>query len=76
MVKLFGEVGGGVPEYLSSKKFFNKLCSKKLSWENSSKNITAGVQLMENNHDFTLVHGRLRSVCKACDVQIHFSGMA
>ena len=29
VVKLFGEVGGGVPEYFSSGEFFfSKLCSK------------------------------------------------
>ena len=42
MVKLFGEVDGGIPEYFSSEKFFDKQCSMKLSPENSSKNITAG----------------------------------
>ena len=39
MVKLFGEVGGGIPEYFSSEKFFDKQCSMKLSPENSSKTL-------------------------------------
>ena len=44
MLEPFGEVGGDVPEYFSSDNFFDKCPSKKLSRENSSKTITAGVK--------------------------------
>ena len=44
MLELFGVVGRDVLNTFHWDKFFEKLCSKKLSRENMSKNITAGVQ--------------------------------
>ena len=43
MLELFGEVGGGVPEYFSSQTHFAKLKIKKLLPKICSKNLTAGV---------------------------------
>ena len=43
VVKLFGEIGGGVPEYFSSGEFFSVNDAVKVIMKNSSKNITAGV---------------------------------
>ena len=41
----FGEVGGDVPEYFSSRTNFAKIEDKKLLWKIKSKNLTAGVFL-------------------------------
>ena len=38
----FGEVGGDVPEYFSSRTLFAKIEDKKLLRKISSKNLTAG----------------------------------
>ena len=43
MLKSFGEVGGGVPEYFSSRTHFAKIEDKKLLRKIKSKNLTAGV---------------------------------
>ena len=43
MLKPFGEVGGDVPEYFSSRAHFAKIEDKKLLRKIKSKNITAGV---------------------------------
>ena len=43
MLEPFGEVGGDVPEYLSSRTYFAKTEDKKLLRKFSSKSLTAGV---------------------------------
>ena len=43
MLKPFGEVGGDVPEYFSSRTHFAKIIIKKLLRKIKSKNLTAGV---------------------------------
>ena len=43
MFEPFGEVGGDVPEYFSSRTHLLKLKIKKLLQKISSKNLTAGV---------------------------------
>ena len=43
MLEPFGEVGGDVPEYLSSRTHFAKIEAKKLLRKIKSKNLTAGV---------------------------------
>ena len=43
MLELFGEVGGDVPEYFSSRTHFAKIEDKKLLRKIKSKNLTAEV---------------------------------
>ena len=43
MLEPFGEVGGDVPEYFSSRTHFAEMKIKKLLRKNKSKNLTAGV---------------------------------
>ena len=43
MLELFGEVGGDVTEYFSSRTHFAKIVDKRLLRKKSSKNLTAGV---------------------------------
>ena len=43
MLEPFGEVGGDVPEYFSSRTHFAKIEDKKLLQKIKSKNLTAGV---------------------------------
>ena len=43
MLEPFGEVGGDVPEYFSSRTRFAKIEDKKLLRKIRSKNLTAGV---------------------------------
>ena len=43
MLEPFGEVGGDVPEYFSSRTHFAKIEDKKLSRKIRSKNLSAGV---------------------------------
>ena len=43
MLELFGEVGGDVAEYFSSRTHFAKIEDKKLLRKISSKNLSAGV---------------------------------
>ena len=43
MSEPFGEVGGDVPEYFSSRTHFAKIEDKKVLRKISSKNLTAGV---------------------------------
>ena len=45
MLEPFGEVGGDVPEYFSSRTHFAKIDDKKLLRKISSKNLPAGVFL-------------------------------
>ena len=45
MLEPFGEVGGDVPEYFSSRTHFAKIEEKKLLRKIKSKNLTAGVFL-------------------------------
>ena len=42
MLEPFGEVGGDVPEYFSSRTHFAKIEDKKLLRKIKSKNLTAG----------------------------------
>ena len=44
MLEPFGEVGGDVPEYFSSRTHFAKIDDKKLLRKIKSKNLTAGVK--------------------------------
>ena len=43
MLELFGEVGGDVPEFFSSRTHFPKIEDNKLMRKIRSKNLTAGV---------------------------------
>ena len=43
MLKPFGQVGGDVPEYFSSRTHFAEIEDKKLLRKIRSKNLTAGV---------------------------------
>ena len=43
MLEPFGEVGGDVPEYFSSRTHFAKIEDEKLLRKIKSKNLTAGV---------------------------------
>ena len=43
MLEPFGEVGGGVPEYFSSRTRFAKIENKKVIVKIRSKNLSAGV---------------------------------
>ena len=43
MLEPFGEVGGDVPEYFSSRTHYDKLKTKKLLRKIKTKNLTAGV---------------------------------
>ena len=45
MLEPFGEVGGDVPEYFSSRTHFAKIEDKKLLRKIKSKNLTAGVYM-------------------------------
>ena len=45
MLEPFGEVGGDVPKYFSSRTLFAKIEDKKILRKNSSINLTAGVFL-------------------------------
>ena len=44
MLEPFGEVGGDVPEYFSSRTHFAKIEDKKILRKIKSKNLTAGVK--------------------------------
>ena len=46
MLEPFGEVGGDVPEYFSSRTHFAKIEDKKLLRKIKSKKLTAGVQIL------------------------------
>ena len=48
MLELFVEVGGGVPEYFSSRTHFAKIEDKKLLRKIKSKNLSAGVVHYQN----------------------------
>ena len=50
MLELFGEVGGDVPEYFSSRTHVAKIEDKKLLRKIKSKNLTAGVFLFFFSH--------------------------
>ena len=51
MLGPFGEVGGDVPEYFSSRTHFAKIEDNKLLRKISSKNLTTGVFLMFNIYE-------------------------
>ena len=47
MLEPFGEVGGDVPEYFSLRTHFAKIEEKKLLRKFKSKNLTAGVYIVD-----------------------------
>ena len=67
MLEPFGEVGGDVPEYFSSRTHFAKIENKKVIAKIKSKNLTAGVFFF---FFFFFLIGSLRCRGKPMDMRL------